>query len=40
MIFVIGVIDKMNTAYRYVAIIQSLKKYHVLTSIKRITVQD
>jgi hypothetical protein len=40
MIFVIGMIDKMNTACSYVGIIQSLKEYHVLTSIKSITVQD
>jgi hypothetical protein len=33
-------IDRMNTAYWYVAITQSLKEYHVLTSIKSITVQD
>jgi hypothetical protein len=40
MIFVIDMIDRMNTAYRYLAITQSLKEYHVLTSIKNITVQD
>jgi hypothetical protein len=40
MILVIGMIDKMNTAYWYVAITQSLKEYHVLTFIKNITVQD
>jgi hypothetical protein len=40
MIFVIGMIDRMNTSYWYVAIIQLLKEYHVLTFTKGITVQD